>query len=392
MTRFARRGLLVCEYFPPAVGGAARWAGDLVDRAETIRWTVLTPPVEGAPAREARGAHWIVRPPWWVVPPSVLSWRTALAARRLAREIDRFLAEGVSVVHALPPQISGLAALGPCRRRGVPLVVHVLGEEMTMLGRRPTRRWIFRRVLSRAAAVLANSGPTAERAAAFGAPPDRLRVLHDAVDTDRFRPPAGEAGRLAARRRWKIDGRRALLTVGRLVERKGIDRTIEAVARLAREDPALVYLVAGTGPDRPRLEGLARAAGVADRVRFLGFVAEEDLPALYGAADLFVMPNREIPSTGEVEGLGLVFLEAAACGVPSVAGRSGGAPDAVVDGETGLVVDPNDVGAIAAAIRLMLDPDRRARCGAAARARVERAFSWRVILPRLEALGASRQG
>lgn len=394
--RVERRALLVCEYFPPALGGASRWAADLVDHSDSLRWTVLTRPPDGAPesdpdappalpVRESRGRHWVIRLPAWRVRPSTLSWRTAAAAWVLRAEIDRLLAEGIEVVHAMPPHFSGLAALGPCRRRRVPLVVHVLGEEIGMLGRRASRRMIFRRVLSRADAVLSISPSSLDAAQRLGARAGRTRLLV-AVDTERFSPPSAEA-RAAARKRWRFDDRRVLLTVARIVERKGIDRTIEAVARLAKEVPDLHYAVAGEGPDRLRLEGLARASGIADRVRFLGVVPEGDLPGLYGAADLFVMPNREIAATGEVEGFGLVFVEAAACGVPSVAGRSGGAAYAVVDGETGLVVDPGDSGAVAAAVRVMLDDDRRRRMGEAARRRAETEFSWRRVTPEVESLG-----
>jgi phosphatidylinositol alpha-1,6-mannosyltransferase len=160
---------------------------------------------------------------------------------------------------------------------------------------------------------------------------------------------------------------------------------VAAAARLHGHLPDLTVAVAGDGRDRPRLERLIRRSGAP--LRLLGRIPDEHLPALYGSADVFAMLCRTRWAGLEQEGFGIVFLEAAACGVPQVAGDSGGSAEAVADGETGLVVKrPRDPAAAAAALSHLLDdPDLRARQGEAARQRAERDFSYDVLAGRLDA-------
>jgi phosphatidylinositol alpha-1,6-mannosyltransferase len=165
-----------------------------------------------------------------------------------------------------------------------------------------------------------------------------------------------------------------LLSVSRLVPRKGMDVLLRAGARLAERHPDLQVVIAGEGRDRPRLERIVDE--VSAPARFLGEVPNADLPALYGCADVFAMLCRERWGGLEQEGFGIVFLEAAACGIPQVAGRSGGSHEAVADGETGFVIEhPTDVEEVTAALhQLLADHDLRRRMGAAARQRAVDAF------------------
>jgi phosphatidylinositol alpha-1,6-mannosyltransferase len=174
-----------------------------------------------------------------------------------------------------------------------------------------------------------------------------------------------------------------VVSVSRLVPRKGMDVLIRAAARLAPVHPELEVIIGGSGRDRARLERLV--AELAAPVRLVGRVDDDDLPGLYGAADIFTMDCRNRWLGLEQEGFGIVFLEAAACGIPQVAGQSGGAAEAVLHGETGLVVqDPRSVAALADALRaLIIDPDRRAAMGAAGRIRAEDAFSYDVLAAQL---------
>jgi phosphatidylinositol alpha-1,6-mannosyltransferase len=164
-----------------------------------------------------------------------------------------------------------------------------------------------------------------------------------------------------------------LLTVARLVPRKGIDTVIAALKTLP---PEVTYRVVGRGPDEPRLRALAQSAGVADRVQFLGRLDDASLADEYRRCSLFVLPARRT-ADGDLEGYGLVYFEAAAWGRPVVAGRSGGEIDAVVDGQTGVLVDGASVSQLAATLGdLLTDPERRERLGAAGRARVESTHNW----------------
>ncbi len=185
-------------------------------------------------------------------------------------------------------------------------------------------------------------------------------------------------GRNHIRTRHNLNGKRVIVTVGRLVERKGHDMTIRALPRVLREVPEAVYLIVGRGPMEGRLRALARAMGVEGRVLFCGFVPERELFAYYQASDVFAMPNREVG--GDTEGFGIVFVEAGACGKPVVGGRSGGAVEVIANGVTGFLVNPLSVEEIARTLILLLrDRDLAAQMGQAGRARVEQYYTYQQV-------------
>jgi phosphatidylinositol alpha-1,6-mannosyltransferase len=193
------------------------------------------------------------------------------------------------------------------------------------------------------------------------------------VDEERFTPSAD--GTLV-RERHGLDGQPVILCVSRLVARKGQDVLIRGMEFVRTLAPDAVLLIAGDGAHRPTLEGLAAEAPPGSVV-FAGEVSDDELPAHYAAGDVFAMPCRSRFGGLEVEGFGIVFLEAAAAGKASVAGRSGGAGEAVADEETGLLVEGNEPKAVALAVaQLLTDPARSRAMGAAGRQRVEREFTW----------------
>jgi phosphatidylinositol alpha-1,6-mannosyltransferase len=265
----------------------------------------------------------------------------------------------------------------------MPYGVVLHGAEITVPARLPAARAVLSRILRGATSVLAAGGypaAEAERLAGSGLP---TVVVPPGVDVERFRPLSADE-RAGARRAagLPVDGR-LVVGMSRLVPRKGFDVLIAAAALLAPAHPDLTVALAGSGRDRARLERLVAATGAP--VRLLGFVADADLPALLGSADVFAMPCRNRWGGLEQEGFGIVFLEAAACGVPGVAGSSGGSAEAVASGETGFVVDwPEDPVAVAAALSRLLDDDGlRARLGAAARQRAVGQFSYDQLAARL---------
>ncbi|HEY6808748.1 MAG TPA: glycosyltransferase family 4 protein [Gemmatimonadales bacterium] len=277
---------------------------------------------------------------------------------------------------------AGYPARWLARRHGVPYGVVVHGTELLLLDAKIRRsrfkRWTAGGLLAGATVIAANSRWTAELARAVCGlleRPDlagRVRVVPLGTEPKEFRP--GIDAR-AVRARYGLDGGPWLLTVARLEWHKGIDKTILALPALREAHPTVRYAIAGVGPRRPQLEQLARDAGVADAVRFLGGVPDADLPALYNAAALYVGASRRHDLL--VEGFGISLVEASASGLAVVGGRSGGVPDAVREGETGLLVDPEQPVAIAAGIhRLLGDPELRARLGAAGRRAVESYFNW----------------
>lgn len=213
----------------------------------------------------------------------------------------------------------------------------------------------------------------------------RVRVIPLGTDPNLFRPGL-DPSPLAER--YRLPGGRWLLTVARLVPHKGIDTTIKGLALLAPAHPDLHYAIVGQGAYRSALESLAREHGVGDRVHFLADVGDADLPLAYALAEVYVGVSRL--TARDVEGFGIALLEASASGKPVVAGRSGGMPDAVREGETGLLVDPESAEQVAAAIGgLLLDPARAAALGVGGRRAVETFYNWPRVVADLRALSAT---
>ena len=215
--------------------------------------------------------------------------------------------------------------------------------------------------------------------------PERITLLHPGVDVHRFRPGLPFDDLRAAL--GILPSRKLVLSVGRLSRRKGFDQTIRAVARLREDGLDVCHVVIGIGEDRDYLQGVARECGIQDRVHLLGHVLPEDLARWYCAADVFAMPNRQIG--GDNEGFGMVYLEAAACAKPVIAGVDGGTGDAVLDGQTGYRVDGASVDRICDALRRLLsDPDLAARLGSRGYERVQAELSWERVARATRALGS----
>lgn len=289
--------------------------------------------------------------------------RLALAVRKLA--------PAGAVVHCARALPEGVAAWLSHSTGGPPYISWSHGEDIASARQSREFTWLITRVCHGAAAHLANSRSTGRMLEGLGVPAARIHVVYPGVDSTRFRPDVDGS---EIRARHGAAGQVILLSVGRLQRRKGHDHAIAAIAQLDRSI-AVRYLVVGDGEERARLEALAGQYGVRDRVTFLGEVPADDLPRYYAACDIFLMPNRI--DEGDVEGFGIVFLEAAAAGKPSIGGRSGGVPEAVAEGETGMLVSGTDTAETAEAIRsLATSEDRRRSLGARARARVCRDFTW----------------
>ena len=362
--------LLVTNDFPPKVGGIQAYLWELWRRLPSHDFVVLTSPYAGTAAWDAEQPFRIVRTREPVLLPH--PW--------MARRIDALADEIGADLVVLDPAVP-LGIVGPSLRHRYAVVLH--GAEVTVPGRLPGTAQLLGRVLRRAELVVAAGGyPAAEAERAAGRPLPTV-VIPPGVDTSRFVPPSADE-RSAARARFAVDEHQVLVAgLSRLVPRKGFDVLIQAAAIAARHRPHLTVAISGSGRDRNRL------AGLIDRhrapVRLLGRVSDEDKLALYRAADVFAMLCRSRWGGLEQEGFGIVFVEAAACGVAQLAGQSGGAAEAVIDAVTGLVVrHPSDPEAVAAAlVELVDDPGRRAAMGSAARARALTEFDYDVLAGRL---------
>jgi phosphatidylinositol alpha-1,6-mannosyltransferase len=362
--------LLVTNDFPPKIGGIQSLLWEWWRRLPPDSFAVLTSPYQGSDAFDREQPFEIERTREPVLLPH--PWMV----RRIDDMARRVGADLVVLDPALP-----LGIIGPSLRLPYDVVLH--GAEVTVPGRLWGSRQALSFVLRRARHIVAAGGYPAAEAERAAAQPLPITVVPPGVDIERFRP-LDDAERTLARRHFGIPvDAELIVTVSRLVPRKGFDTAIRAAAVLGSQRPDLVLVVAGGGRDEQRLRRLALATGAP--VRFLGRVSHDDLPRLYGCGDIYSMVCRNRWGGLEQEGFGIVFVEAAACGVVQVAGDSGGAAEAVVDGETGIVVrDPDDLGEVVAAFESLLDdPARREEMGRAARERAEREFSFDLLAERL---------
>ena len=362
--------VLVTNDFPPKVGGIQSYLWELWRRLPAERVTVLTTAHPQAPAFDGAQAFPVHR---W-------GGEVLLPTPRVARQVRRVAAEAAAPVVLLDPALP-VGLLGP--RLGMPYGVVLHGAEVTVPGRLPLARALLRRVLTGAVTVVAAGGYPAAEANRLAGASLPMTIVPPGVDVDRFRPLPPEDRRRARAEAGVSEAGRLVVGMSRLVPRKGFDVLIAAAVLLAPTRPDLTVALAGAGRDRARLERLVAATGAP--VRLLGFVPDSAMPGLLAAADVFAMPCRSRWAGLEQEGFGIVFLEAAACGVAGVAGASGGSHEAVAHGETGLVVGrPEDPVAVASALaRLLDDADLCRAMGAAARRRAELHFSYDHLAGRL---------
>lgn len=268
------------------------------------------------------------------------------------------------------------------------VVLH--GHELTFGHQNPRQvlkallKPVYTSVLRKADRVFAVSGFTARSAVDSGIDEARVSTIYNGIDLDDFR---GDRDAGSIRAEYGLEGKRILLTVATLDVRKGHDTVIRALPGLIERVPDIAYVIVGAGLNGENLRRLARSLGVAERVVFTGSLSRRDVLAFIDACEVFAMVSRQVGTN--VEGFGIVFLEAGALRKPVVGGRSGGIPDAVEDGVTGLLVDPSSPEETAEAIgRIMLDPDLARRLGDAGYERAARLFTWERVVERI--LGGMR--
>ena len=372
-----RRTLIVTNDFPPRQGGIQSFVHELALRLPPGDLTVYAPKWDGARAFDARQPFEVVRHPTSLMIPSPgVTRRAAQLARSRRAEVVIFGA--AAPLGLITPALRGAGVeraigithgheAGWAALPGARTLLRRIGEEtdvLTYLGD------YFRIRLSRALAPDAAA---------------RMTRLHPGVDAGVFRPDT--AAREEIRHRYGLAGRPVVVCVSRLVRRKGQDTLIRAWEEVTSQVPDAALLIVGGGPRSAALHQLAERTGVAGSVRFTGPVAQAELPAHYAAGDVFSMPCRTRRGGLDVEGLGIVYLEASATGLPVVGGDSGGAPDAISEGETGYVAGGRDIPALSARLAALLrDPPGAKAMGDKGRAWVEREWNWDLVTARLKAL------
>jgi phosphatidylinositol alpha-1,6-mannosyltransferase len=360
---------VVTNDFPPRIGGINYYVDQMMRRFAPGSVTIFTSRFAGWEAFDREYPHDVIRLETEMMLPS------PAVRRRLHQEL-RTRKPDVVVFGATWP----LGHMGPAikRKLGIPYAGFTHGLELT-----GTLVPGLLRHIGRDAALLTAVSEWARKVLgpAFGWE-GRMELLPSGIDTDQFHPAVSDA---AVRERHALGSAPVICCVSRLVARKGQDLLIRALPAVARRVPDVRLLIVGVGPYEKTLRKLAADTGIADRVIFAGAAPYADLPAYFRAGDVFAMPCRRRWFGFDVEALGAVFLQGAAVGRPVIAGESGGAPEAVKPGETGLVVDPTTPGPLAEAIvSLLLDRERANRMGRAGAEWVHREWTWERMADRLK--------
>ncbi len=363
------RILLATVDFPPIEGGISSISFHLAENLHRLfpSLTVLAPGFPGMEKWDRQRKYQVIRFPGYRY--GILRFfpfALYLLALRLFKKYDLILAMNVGY-GGLGGRI--LKFFSPTRYAVVTYAYEFLKYPVASLP-----DCLVRIALRNAEAILTISTFSRDELAGMGLPADKIFIFPLGVDINIFQPAPASPELVQA---FGLAGKKVILTIARLVERKGVDKLIKALSLVREEVPEAVLLIVGRGPEEEKLRRLVRQYKLEDRVKFAGMVEHHLLPRYYNLCDVFCLPNRSGIRRGDVEGFGLVFLEANACGKPVVGGNSGGARDAVEDEKTGFLVDPWREEKIAEAlVKLLGDDALRERMGKEGRKRVEKIYNW----------------
>lgn len=369
--------LLISEVFPPRVGGSGQWLHDIYSRLPSERCVFLVDKTDGDEAFDQNSDLRITRTDMQTASWTLFTLQGIRYFLRLIRATlklhknHRF--KEIHCGRVMPEGFIGLISARLTRSR---LVCYIHGEDIEISRDSREHRWMTQLVLSRADRLICNCYHTQKLLLdSWQCNPEVVRVLHPRTDTNLFKPLDT---RLSVRERFGWQGRKVILTVSRLNVRKGHDKLIKALPKIIEQCPETLYVIVGGGLERPfgkSLQSLVEELNLTDHVTFMGERELDSMVEHYQCADLFVLPNYQIG--GNLEGFGIVLLEAQACGIPVIAGDSGGTVETMVPEKTGLLVDcTNPENLIHPVSRLLQDDDLREKMGASGRQLIVERFSW----------------
>jgi len=381
------RLLVLTELFLPTKGGTAVWASEVYKRLGGKEIHIVTADVPGAATVDAVHPNTIHRLNLkriaWLRPESLVMYMRFFCKALALALMHRF--DAIHAFRALP---EGLVAWAVARLTFRPVVIYAHGEELTTWGyggKYKTMRFVLRH----ADQVIANSEHTCNTLLEMGIDAARIKIIYPGVDVSVFRPGLDVTGLREGLGIGRAD--KLILSVGRLSRRKGFDQMIRTVALLNAEGIKVKYVIAGIGEDADYLADLILEHNLQDVTHMIGAVSDADLPRWMNTCDVFAMPNRDI--NGDNEGFGMVFIEAAACGKPSLAGDAGGTGSAVLHDITGIRVDGTSVLAVSNGLRKILMEDYLAiTLGQQALERVKCEFSWERVANKTSSLNSHKDG
>lgn len=368
------KALLLSEIFPPTVGGSGAWFREIYGRLSSTEVALLVGQHESAATYDRTHDLDLARAPL-----SSTSWSLLDVAgltyyvRSLLRLREQEKASGASIVHCGRVMPEGVIALMNFALSRTPYICFVHGEDIALANESRESKAVVKRVLRHADGLICNSENSASLLSRdWGIFGDRVKVMHPGIDTTRFSPAKCRSD-LRDSLGWC--GRKVILTVSRLEQRKGHSRLIESLPAVLESEPSTLYVIVGDGGERSRLEGKVERLGLQDAVQFRGECDDDEALNCYRGCDLFCLPNRTVGSS--IEGFGIVLLEAQACGSPVIAGDSGGTRETMLVGTTGLIVDCTTTEPLTKAlIDLLGDDALRMQMGQAARQYMRDQFDW----------------
>lgn len=380
------RTLVLTEYFLPAVGGSINWLVNTYSRYDPHDVVFVAPQYETAAGIDQTLPFRVRR-----IPMALTDWDpTALTSfPRYAQMVwcvfKNCKAQQSQQIHCAKVLPEGLVAWCVKLCSAIPYIVYAHGEEIPICLTSRKLAWLLPKIYSQAAAIIANSNNTKVLLENIGVHPDKIHIIHPGVNVQSFQ--VGDDAATAIRQKHNLRDAPVILTVGRMQRRKGHDMVIKALPHIQHKLPHVKYVIVGGGEELAYLEKLVHEFQLTDSVIFAGPVPDHELAAYYAACDVFVMPNRQIGP--DIEGFGIVYLEAGAAGKPVIGGKSGGTEDAIIDNRTGLRVDGTSVEEIATAVvSLLAEPARARAMGEYGRRRVEQQFTWEAVVERTRQVAA----
>jgi len=382
--------LVLAEFFLPQVGGSIKWLVSTYCRYPKGEVVVVAPRCEEGKKTDRLLPFPVERLSvefsGWDPTVPVSLYQYIQAFRHVRKVCRRYHIKQIHCAKVLP---EGLIARCIRSIYSIPYIIYAHGEEIQIAQTSRTLSWLMPNVYNGASAIIANSKNTKSLLEHTGVRSNTIRIIHPGVDLASLESGKGLSRQI--RDQHRLGQSPVLLIVGRLQRRKGQDMVIKALPLVHQKFPETKCLIVGTGQEEAYLKHLAGEVGVASSVVFAGQVQDRELGGYYAACDLFVMPNRQIDE--DVEGFGIVFLEAAAMGKPVIGGRSGGTDDAILDGVTGLIVDGEKIEDVASAIISLLSDTGMARTmGENGRRRAQEGFSWDGVFRKTRLLASAISG
>lgn len=361
--------LIVSMDFPPHTDGVSTVSHELATRLKDAGEEVIVigPKSKGDREYDSKQKFRVIRTPFYDFGylrfiPIFFVMPFIIAKYRIKKVIAMNIAYG------------GLVSYLFCRVFRFSYILWAYGYEFAKFENKPLMRGLYLKIYKNSTFVTAITDFVKQKLVKFGVSPEKIIIIKPGSDPAKFFPVNVNEEFI---KKHKLENKRPILSVGRLIERKGFDMTIRAMKDVLKEFPEAVYLILGNGPFKNRLKTLTDETGMNGSVRFLGRVNDNELLNFYNLCELFIMPSRTLEGKGDIEGFGIVYLEANACGKPAIGGLDGGAVEAIKDGDTGLLVDSCDVKAISGAItKLMSDKNYARRLGENGRKRVLEELNW----------------